>query len=93
MMKAKFTPGPWRTSKDVVPEGYIQTTVYEEKTGRRVATAFEAEGNASLIASAPTILDMLLEALPYVEESEQFNKPSCRTLSNRIRSLLLEVDP
>lgn len=31
---------------------------------------------------------LLEEAIPYVEESETFNKPSCRTLSKRIKAIL-----
>ncbi len=36
----------------------------------------------------PDLVCVLAEALPYVEESEQFNKPSCRTLSKRIRDIV-----
>lgn len=49
----QHTPGPWATSRDGVPEDHIQITIYAEATGKRVATAFETEANAALIAAAP----------------------------------------
>jgi hypothetical protein len=55
-------------------------------------SADNTEANARLIAAAPDLQEMLVEALPYVEESEQFNKPSCRTLSKRIRAKIAELD-
>jgi hypothetical protein len=55
----------------------------------------EAAANARLIAAAPRLLRerdearaLLEEAIVYVEECEQFNKPMCRTLSKRIKALL-----
>jgi hypothetical protein len=36
----------------------------------------------------PDALAMLCDALPYVEEGEQFNKPTCRGLSKKIRAAL-----
>lgn len=39
----------------------------------------------------PELIDLLFLALPSVEEAEQFNKPSCRTLSKRIRAVLAEL--
>ena len=64
---AEHTPGPWSTSKDAVPAGYVQVTVYEEATGRRVATAFEQEANAYLIAAAPELLAALREVVAVLE--------------------------
>lgn len=52
----------------------------------------EAKKYGPLFAAAPTMLEMLLEALPLVEEGEQYHKASCRTLSKRIRELL-EANP
>lgn len=60
----KHTPGPWTTSRDAVPDGYTQITIYSEPTGDRVATVFETPANARLIAAAPD----LLEALKQVTE-------------------------
>jgi len=37
-----------------------------------------------------TMLDLLIEALPYVEEGEHFNKPTQRGLSKRIRAMIEE---
>lgn len=56
-----YTPGPWAVSRDAVPEGHVQYTVYAEVHGKRVATAFEAEGNARLIAAAPELVDWVRE--------------------------------
>ena len=52
-MKTQHTPGPWATSRDAVPEWHTQITVYEEATGKRVATVFETPANARLIKVAP----------------------------------------
>lgn len=43
-----------------------------------------------IAASAPDLLDLIEQALPYVEEGEQFNKPSHRGLSKRMRAILDE---
>ena len=53
---AAHTPGPWETSRDAVPPGHVQITIYAESTGERVATAFERNANAKLIAAAPELL-------------------------------------
>lgn len=50
---------PWNTSKDAVPAGHVQITVYEESTGKRVATVFQSEAAAKLIAAAPALLESL----------------------------------
>ena len=52
------TPGEWVTSRDAVPAGHVQITVYAETGGRgtRVATVFDREANATLIAAAPKLL-------------------------------------
>lgn len=52
-MNSKFTPGPWEISRDGVPEGHVQLTVYAESDGYRVATVFRENANAHLISSAP----------------------------------------
>ena len=49
------TPGQWETSRDAVPDGHVQITVYAED-GTRVATVFDREANAPLIAAAPDLL-------------------------------------
>jgi hypothetical protein len=35
------------------------------------------------------LLDLLAEALPYVEEGEEFNKPTQRGLSKKIRAIII----
>lgn len=62
-----YTPGPWSASRDAVPPGHTQITVYEERTGQRVATAFEREANAQLIAAAPELLNALEVAQATIE--------------------------
>ncbi len=52
----QHTPGPWELSRDAVPDWHTQITVYTEATGTRVATVFEREANAHLIAAAPELL-------------------------------------
>ena len=63
MSEAEHTPGPWEISRDAVPEGYTQNTVYAERDGERVATAFRNEANARLIAAAPDLLEACKAAL------------------------------
>lgn len=62
------TQGEWVTSPDAVPPWHVQITVYAETGGRgtRVATVFENQDNADLVAAAPALLrecDKLREAL------------------------------
>ena len=66
--KAGHTPGPWGTSRDAVPAGHVQITVYAVATGNRVATAFEREGNADLIAAAPEMADALRDIAATLEQ-------------------------
>ena len=42
--------------------------------------------------SAGELLELLTLALPCVEESEQFNKPSCRDLSKKIRAAISKAE-
>ena len=46
------------------------------------------KAGAGPIAAAPELAELLLLALPAVEESEQFDKPRGPRLSSRIRALL-----
>ena len=54
--------------------------------------AGEQIANARLISLAPELLDLLTLALPCVEESEQFEKPSAPKLSKRIRATLNKLN-
>lgn len=53
----------WATSKDAVPAGHVQITVYNESTGKRVATVFESEAYANLVKAAPVMLRALQQIL------------------------------
>ena len=53
---SKHTQGPWETSSDGVPDWHTQISVYAESSGERVATVFQTEANARLIAAAPDLL-------------------------------------
>ncbi len=59
----EWTPGEWTTSRDAVPPGHVQITVYAETGGRgtRVATVFDREANARLIRAAPELVEALKE--------------------------------
>jgi hypothetical protein len=46
----------WEQSKDAVPEGAVQTTIYEENSGDRVATVFQTQANVDLITASPDLL-------------------------------------
>jgi hypothetical protein len=48
--------------------------------------------NARLIAAAPDLLEALYAALPCVEESEEFDKPTGPKLSVTIRALLAQAE-
>lgn len=84
------TPGPWAKSRDAVPPGHVQITVYSQESGERVATAFEREANANLIAAAPDLLAacraMLdcLENLTTAEFGRGGDKPARRMLEQAI---------
>lgn len=61
--KGRATPGPWAVSRDAVPKGHEQFTVYAEEGGERVATAFVDEANARLIAASPMLLELIKECV------------------------------
>lgn len=89
----KHTPGPWTVSPLHTEEVWAPAVVY----GKRIATCqhwpqHDSEANARLIAAAPDLLDLLNEAMPYVEEGETFNKPTRRDLSRRIRAAIQTVE-
>lgn len=93
---AKFTPGPWIID-DSSDQIEINTdshnwsaiaTLHANSEGRREVSREEAEANAKLIQDAPELLELLTLALPSVEESEEFNHPSKRNLSRRIREMI-----
>lgn len=102
---SKHTPGPWHWSSDSLthrqfdiyapncsPQQHICTVnnLSIEKLWARDAEI--ALANARLIAAAPDMVDLLLAALPYVDEGEQFNKSTHRNLSKQIRALLEKID-
>ena len=62
---ATHTPGPWETSRDAVPDGHTQITVYAEGSGERVATVFQTEANARLIAAAPELFEALEDVVKW----------------------------
>lgn len=57
----------WETSKDAVPDGFTQITIYAEDTGERVATVF-SEANARLIAAAPELLAACKMAIDWAND-------------------------
>ncbi len=94
MSQTKHTPGPWSVFD--YKEGGL--TVVSDTHGAYVAkcdgisatigSAEELMANARLIAAAPDLLRLLEDAIPYIEEGEQFNKPSCRGLSKAARAAI-----
>ena len=87
MIDTKHTPGPWEISRDAVPEGYTQNTVYAERDGERVATAFRNDANARLIAAAPD----LLEACKYVKQFLGDKHPEI-TLRKRLDAAITKAE-
>lgn len=50
------------------------------------------EEHNALANEHAAMLELLQDAVPYVEESEQFNKPSCRGLSKRILAAIARAE-
>lgn len=75
MNTPNITPGPWATSKDAVPDGHVQITVYDEPTGKRVATVFERPENAQAIAATHQTLEALQMCLIYTAAMQQDGRP------------------
>lgn len=48
----------WHASRDAVPEGHVQVTVYDEATGNRMATVFDAQA-VPVVTAAPNMLQAL----------------------------------
>jgi hypothetical protein len=69
-------------AKDNVPRIY-------DSQGRDIAEAISKD-DARLIAAAPFLLELLLSALPYIEEGEEFNKLTHRNLSKQVRAVIAE---
>ena len=87
-MPMKYTP-TWATSKDAVPPGHTQITVYDEATGNRVATVFEAEA-VSTIALAPTMRRYLGELLGCCELNMDDMEPETRKLVAEVGCFLAD---
>lgn len=86
----KHTPGPWKFEDEYVRAagGEIVADPYTMPTAEAGGSM---EANAVLLALAPEFADLLLEALPFVEEGERFNKPTRRGLSGKIRAALAQA--
>lgn len=67
--QSKHTPGEWLTSRDAVPDGHVQLTVYSVETGNRVATVFDREENAYVIAALPELLAALVVLVDHAQET------------------------
>jgi hypothetical protein len=89
---SNHTPGQWETSRDAVPEGHVQITVYAADTGRRVATAFENEGNARLIAAAPKMLEALQAAEGALDSMlDREDNPGVRAIRKMVLAAIAEA--
>lgn len=84
-----YTPGPWAVSRDAVPDWHVQSSVYAEASGVRVATAFESEGNARLIAAAPELAAFIVE---YARVSCECDDVPAGCGPCRARALLARVE-
>lgn len=103
----QHTPGPWE-----VDSGMVQTVAehtckipgcgvhipiawMDRKPGNGTMPV-ERDANARLIAAAPELFNMLIEALPYIEcaaEIDTTYKPGAvRNLVNRIRKVVDKVE-
>lgn len=91
MSAHEYSPAPWETSRDAVPAGHVQITVYDAD-GCRVATVFAREANAHLIKASPALLEALREALDWNADDIRCNKreeiaPSADMLKCRAKVL------
>jgi hypothetical protein len=100
MNTQKHTQGPWKSylyGKDSY--GRTIATVGANDGNNRICELCAVdlpvdsiEANAQLIALAPDLLEALYDALPCVEESEEFDKPHSPKLSLKIRALLAKAE-
>jgi len=77
-------------SRDAVPSWHVQTTIYAEGSGERVATVFLAEENARLIAAAP---DLLIERDALLESRERLisGLQDCQKQRNELLAALEDI--
>lgn len=66
----------------------LVATLRTERDKARKELAEACAELATLKREAREVSDLLFDALPYVEEGEQFNKPTAPKLSKRIRAKL-----
>ena len=92
---AGHQPMPWRIEDTRIVDGDGWLVCETASRTVRPHTHADIVTTRELIAAAPRLLRerdearaLLEEAIVYVEECEQFNKPMCRTLSKRIKALL-----
>lgn len=75
VLETKHTPKPWATSRDAVPDGHVQITVYAEADGQRVATVFRTPANARLIKAAPDLAEALQRTVGYIMDTADRDDP------------------
>ena len=84
-----FTPGPWVSARSI----YQSQARVVSKKGGMVADVFaydpeQAHSNATLIASAPEMYDMLAEVATLLEMEDGFNYKDKSELASEIENLL-----
>lgn len=94
MTKPAFTPGPWRWDGDQlwhIGESYESEVDWHIYTGiKKECGPYGApivEANASLIAAAPEMYEMLKEALSIIEADTNLS-----VLPEEIRALLYKIE-
>lgn len=102
MNQLKHTEGPWNYSgphKAGLSSDFFYVTNSQRTSVCQIGgdqqffapeSFWERQANARLIAAAPDLLEMLYLALPYVEESDEFNKPTHK-LGPKVRALLAKA--
>ena len=71
------TTTEWASTRDAVPDWYFQQTVYDEATGDRIATVFDARAH-SLILAAPAMLEALRAAAAHWDYTDSPTGALCR---------------
>lgn len=78
----------WHASTDATPDWHVQSTVYDEDTGERVATVFGSQANIAMVTAAPDMLRTLQQALPILSKTS----PLSADLLRDMRQIIYDIE-
>lgn len=70
----KHTPGPWKAVKLLVPVGFANYCVQHGNDGESVADIVYKEADATLIATAPELLEALRFCVSVIKSQGMFDR-------------------